>query len=105
MSRRVLSLWFPRLAAERVMRKSPLQDPSSPFAIVTMQKNAWRLCSMNAAAERSGLRRGVALTDARALCPGLTTAQAEPEREAGFLNPLAAWAHRVSPLPPTDAAD
>ena len=71
-TRRILSLWFPRLAAERVLRAEPhLGD--APLAVVADRRGALLLASLTAAAEAAGLRRGMALGDARAICPGLVT--------------------------------
>ena len=69
--RRILSLWFPRLAAERVLRAEPqsrrrVRSRSSPTSAARSS-----LASLSPAAEAAGLRRGMALGDARAICPGL----------------------------------
>ena len=55
--RRILSLWFPRLAAERVLRAEP-QLAAAPLAVVAEARGALVLASLTAAAEAAGLRRG-----------------------------------------------
>ena len=93
--RRILSLWFPRLAAERALRAAPGLD--APLAIVAEESNARVLSSLSAGAEAAGLRRGQALRDALAICPGLVTRPADPAGEAAFLAALRRWAGRYSP--------
>ena len=70
--RRILSLWFPRLAAERVLRAEP-ELAGQPLAVIADAAGALLLASLDAAAEAAGLRRGMALGDARAICPDLVT--------------------------------
>ena len=55
--RRVLSLWFPRFAAERALRlERGLTD--RPLAIVRRVGNLQTLCSLSRAAEAEGVHRG-----------------------------------------------
>ncbi|HPG21924.1 MAG TPA: DNA polymerase Y family protein [Amaricoccus sp.] len=94
--RRILSLWFPRLDAERVMRAEP-QLADRPLGIVAEAGGALVLASLGAAAEAAGLRRGMALGDARAICPDLVTRPEDALRAADFLAALRRWAGRFSP--------
>jgi protein ImuB len=94
--RRILSLWFPRLAAERVLRAEP-QLAEAPLAVVADVRGALVLASLARAAEAAGLRRGMALGDARAICPGLVTRPEDPRRSAAFRAALRRWAGRFSP--------
>ena len=66
--RRVLSLWFPRLAAERILRSEPLLV-AQPVAVVTQEGNTQSLASLSHAASDAGLKRGMGLADARAIYP------------------------------------
>ena len=95
-SRRILSLWFPRLAAERALRLRREALPL-PFAIVGDQNGAQVLTSLNPEAEMAGLRLGQPLRDATAMCPGLLTRPADPLAEAAFLTVLRRWAGKFSP--------
>lgn len=95
-SRRILSLWFPRLGAERLLRQRRAL-PETAFAVVAEVDNAEVLVSLNALAEGEGLRPGQPLRDARAMCPGLVTAFRNPLAEAQFLTALRRWAGRFSP--------
>ncbi|MGB8815500.1 MAG: DUF6504 family protein [Paracoccaceae bacterium] len=94
--RRILSLWFPRLAAERVLRGRREALPL-PFAVVGDQNGAQVLVSLNAEAERAGVALGQPLRDAMAMCPGLLTRAADPVRDAAFLTVLRRWAGKFSP--------
>ena len=51
--RRILSLWFPRLAAERVLRADRGRI-ERPFAIVAERNNTLTLASLSAEAEAEG---------------------------------------------------
>src|SRR6188472_4764521 len=94
--RRILSLWFPRLAAERVLRTEPgLAD--RPLAVVVDRRGALVLASLARAAEVQGLRRGMTLGDARAICPALVTRPDEPYRTEAFRAALRRWAGRFTP--------
>lgn len=95
-NRRILSLWFPRLAAERALRLRRDALPL-PFAMVGDEKGAQVLTSLNAEAEAAGLRQGQPLRDASAMCPGLVTRAADPLGEAAFLTVLRRWAGKFSP--------
>ena len=94
--RRILSLWFPRLAAERVQRIRQDVLPL-PLAVVTEVNGAQLLASLSPEAEAAGLRPGQPLRDATAICPGLLTVPADPLAEARFLGVLRRWAGRFSP--------
>lgn len=94
--RRILSLWFPRLAAERVLRveRAPMD---APLAVVADRGNLQVLASLSAEAETAGLTPGQPLRDAQAMCPELVTRLANPLAEAAFLSALCRWAGKFSP--------
>ncbi|MES2333108.1 MAG: DNA polymerase Y family protein [Pseudomonadota bacterium] len=94
--RRILSLWFPRLAAERVARRRGDVVPT-PLAVVDDRNGAQVLVSLSAEAEAAGLALGQPLRDATAICPSLLTVPADPPNEARFLMTLRRWAGRFSP--------
>ncbi|WGW04207.1 Y-family DNA polymerase [Tropicibacter oceani] len=94
--RRILSLWFPRLGAERLIRAEPwLAD--IPFAVVGEEAQAQVITSLNDRAQQLGIYRGQPLRDAHALCADLVTRSAIPHRDLAFLNVLHRWAGRYSP--------
>ncbi|MFV0475952.1 MAG: Y-family DNA polymerase [Pikeienuella sp.] len=100
--RRIVSMWFPRLASDRALRGVTVE---APFALVLTQNNTARLYCLNQAAERAGLWRGMLLADARAFQPGLRSAPADPAADARFLSLLRRWAGRYCPWIGTDGAD
>lgn len=103
-NRRILSLWFPRLSAERLLRlrRDALLQP---FAVVGLRANAHLLVSMNPEAEAAGLRQGQPLRDATAMCPTLITAPENPAEDAAFLRALRRWAGKFSPWVAEEAPD
>jgi protein ImuB len=98
MRRRIVSVALPWLAAEHRLRAEGQSGLDSPFAVVERAAGTLRLAGVNRAAGRTGLAAGMGLSDARAICPGLLTRPAAPERLAGFVRALARWAERFSPL-------
>lgn len=94
--RRVLSLWFPRFAVERVLR-GRRDTLTQPFAVVGLRDNAQILISLTAEAEGAGLRQGQPLRDATAMCPHLLTAPENAPHDAAFLRALRRWAGKFSP--------
>ncbi|MFN7598144.1 MAG: Y-family DNA polymerase [Cereibacter sp.] len=94
--RRILSLWFQRLAAERYLRRLGGALPR-PFAVTEDRNGAQVIVSLDPEAERAGLRPGQPLRDATAMCPDLLTRPANPLAEAAFLTVLRRWAGKFSP--------
>jgi len=94
--RRILSLWFPRLGAERLLRRDRGLT-LAPLAVVRDQGNMQVLSSLSTQAEAEGLRPGQPLRDALAMCPGLMTRLANAQAELGFLAHLRRWAGKYSP--------
>ena len=104
-ARRILSLWFPRLGADRLLRRAPLPG-DAPFAVVRETGQMQVLSSLSESAARAGLRVDQPLRDAHAMCPNLVTRLQNPQAEAAFLAALARWAGRFSPwvaVEPVDA--
>ena len=95
-NRRIMSLWFPRLPVERVLR---LRKDTLPFpiAIVGDRNGAQALVSLNEEAEAAGLCVDQPLRDASAMCGNLVTHSADPLAEAAFLGVLRRWAGKFSP--------
>lgn len=94
MQRRVVSLWFPRLASDRVLRQ---RFVDGPFALTLKQQNANRIYCLNGYATRQGLHTGMSYADACAFCPSLQSALADPAKDQKFLSTLRRWATRYCP--------
>ena len=95
-ARRILSIWFPRMGAERLLRIEGA-DHADPFAVVEETGNTQLLSSLSLGATRAGLRRGQPLRDAQAMCPELRTRLRNAQREAAFLTVLRRWMGKYSP--------
>ncbi|WP_158965430.1 DUF6504 family protein [Chachezhania sediminis] len=103
-TRRILSLWFPRLGAERLIRADrSLGD--GPLAVVAEQSNMQVVMSLNAAAQAAGVFRGQPVRDAHAVCGGLVTRTQNRAAEAAFLISLRRWVGRISPWVAEEAPD
>ncbi|KUF09492.1 Y-family DNA polymerase [Pseudoponticoccus marisrubri] len=95
-NRRILSLWFPRLGAERLIRAEP-HLAGRPVVSVQEDGPARRLAALSAEATQAGLYRGQPLRDAHAMCAALVARAADPRQEAAFLGALHRWAGKFSP--------
>lgn len=94
--RRILSLWFPRLAAERLLRLGA-GHLDAPFAVVEDRNNMQVLAALSVQASAQGLSPGQPLRDAQTMCPGLMTRLANRQAETQFLAALRRWAGKFSP--------
>ena len=95
-TRRILSVWFPRLGAERLLRQLGGLD-GVPFAVVRDTGQMQVLSSLSGPAQAAGLQMGQPLRDAHAMCAGLITRLQNPQAEAAFLDVLTRWSGRFSP--------
>jgi protein ImuB len=120
MERRIASLWFARLASDRLWLETGRRLPGparrqrgrqrqpaeeAPLAIVGESGGRRFLTAVNVAAERAGLAPGLPLASARAVCPGLVTRPADPTADRALLHRLARLAERFTPLVGIDGAD
>ena len=103
MERRVVSLYLPRLASELALRR--MGGETGPFAMVARQGRGDVLACLNPAAQAQGLRRGQALSEARALHPALLTRPHDPQAQVRALVALRRWAMRYAPWAAVDGAD
>ena len=110
MRSRILSLWLPNLATDRLRRRArraaggrdagsaaAALDPERPLATFVSQNGALRLAAVCARARAAGLAPGMMLADARAMVPALQVHAAEPAADARLLEDLAAWCERYTP--------
>jgi protein ImuB len=86
--RRHLALALPRLAVERLRLRGP----------VVVWRGAGSRREVAAVAGVAGVRVGQALSDAQAIAPEVEAVEADPAADAAFLEGLALWALRFSPL-------
>ncbi len=64
-----------------------------------------RLVALDTLAERIGLKRGQGAAEARAMCPALDVIAADPAADQAFLEGLADWCDRYTPLVALDGKD
>jgi protein ImuB len=101
---RILSLWFPRLGAERLLRGLRGLE-ARPFAVVAEQSNMQVITSLSASAAAAGLHVGQPVRDAHAMCADLMTRSRNGPAEAAFLTALRRWAGKFSPWVAEEAPD
>lgn len=94
--RRILSLWFPRMGAERLIRRQPVLA-DQPLAVVEEQRNMQVVTCVNGVAQGRGVHVGQPVRDAHAMCEGLVTQQRSAVAEQRFLDSLQRWAGKFSP--------
>jgi len=102
---RILCAWSPNWAIANWRRRNPCDSPPSPFALIETVKAVRRLSAVDKAARAAGLFVGQKATDAAALVPELTTAEAEPEADAEALTALVDWSVRFSHAVAADGPD
>jgi protein ImuB len=103
---RMVSVYLPHLPLERLKREGKDLTDDRPFALVGSEERGLLLTAVNGASAAQGLVPGMGLADARAICPHLLTAPAEPRKDAEALLALADWASlRYSPTLNVDGDD
>ncbi len=102
MSRRYLVLHLPRLATDRIRQREP-DLAGVPIAAWAMQGNRRLLTGVDAPG--TTLHVGQALADAQAMHPELVLRNADPDGDMTFLERLALWAIRFTPIAATDPPD
>ena len=97
MSRLIIHVWFPHLAAER-LRRAGAVPLGAPLVLTTTHRGADMVEAVCRLARRCGLHAGMRLADARALRPELVSRDSDPAADADDLLHLARWARRYCPL-------
>jgi len=105
-SQRILSLWLERLSTDRIAQQwREARHQSSPLVVFGKCNNLDLLVAVNAAAERLGLRSGLALAQARAMHPALIALPENPTANTRVLEAFADWCARYTPLVSIDRSD
>jgi protein ImuB len=105
MLRRVLSIWCANLAIDRWRLAAGEGADALPTALIAETAHGPRIEAVNAAARQAGAQAMMRLTDARAICPELIAAPADPAGDSDFLERLALWAQRWGPWSALDPPD
>lgn len=107
--KRVLSVWIPGWAVQRVARRGRASSGPRPEALLVFREAGGQRVVMHgcAAAHRCGVRPGMTLAHARALVSprAVHVAEHDPQGEAAGLLALARWAWRWSPIVEPDPPD
>src|SRR5215472_8829953 len=104
MARRILSVWLPHWPITRLSRNVSV-SLDRPLVTVEAVRGVRHLTAVGEAGEALGLRPGQTLTEARAVCPGLVAADADPAADEAALARLAAWCERYTPMAAADPPD
>ena len=78
---------------------------AAPLALIADSAHGPRITAATPAGWEAGARPGMMLADARALCPALAAAPADPAGDLAFLERLALWARRWGPWSALDPPD
>ena len=93
-----MTLWLANLAIDRWRgRLAPNEwheADATPLALIGETAHGPRIEAVNAAGLGAGAEAGMMLADARALCPQIATAPADPAGDLAFLETFALWAPR-----------
>jgi protein ImuB len=99
--KRVISLWLPTFATDRINRKKDnkglARNLDIPLVTVASLYGSQRITAVNAAADRQGIKPSFSLADAQAQFPDLVIIQADPKGDLKALDKLAAACERYSP--------
>jgi protein ImuB len=102
--RRILSVWLPHWPITRLTRSASASS-DRPLVTVETTRGVRHLAAVGAHGEAQGLRPGQTLTDARAICPGMISLDADPVADEAALARLATWCERYTPMAAPDPPD
>lgn len=97
MSRRLLCLYFPGLAIDRLEREDSARRLRA-FAVTQEEKGHLYIAGVNTLAGHGGITVGMRVADARTLLPELDAMPDDPESNARVKQRLIEWCDRYSPL-------
>ncbi|MEX0745081.1 MAG: DNA polymerase Y family protein [Phycisphaeraceae bacterium] len=113
---KVLSLYLPNLAIDRLQRKRTRRPPgdggreravpAAPTLLVASERGAQVAVHACSQSRRAGVKPGMTVAHARALLPAYAIVeQYEPERDLVALKALARWSLRFTPIAQADPPD
>ena len=95
--KRIISLWFPKLATDRLVRSGVKGWQVKAAATVVWRDGCPRLAALNPHARAAGLRMHMRLADARTLVPDLVTTAGAPQADRALIEAVAGWCDRYTP--------
>ncbi|TBG25389.1 DNA polymerase Y family protein [Rhizobium leguminosarum] len=103
---RVVSVFFPTLATDRIRRADPSILAETPLVVVARSGSKRWLSAVDQNAAKVGLRVGMPAAKAQALVQGLRTVDADPAADLAALERLTLWAlSQYSPVVAIDPPD
>ncbi|WP_182562228.1 Y-family DNA polymerase [Rhizobium leguminosarum] len=103
---RVVSVFLPTLATDRIRRADPSIQPETPLVVVARSGSKRWLSAVDANASKVGLHVGMAAAKAQALVQGLHMVDADPAADLAALERLTIWAlSQYSPVVAIDPPD
>lgn len=101
-----MALWFPNLAAQRVLRRRLGRSwhsacppaPHPPLVVSRLENNTRRIAALDPQAEKLRLKQGMGIADARAIHPGIDVVEADAAADRQLLEGIADWCDRYTPL-------
>jgi protein ImuB len=103
---RVVSIYLPDLATDRIRRLDPSIPPEQAIAVIAKSGSKRWVSAADAAARKSGVRVGMPAAKAQALFRGLTMIDADPVADATALEMITFWAlTQYSPIVAVDGTD
>ncbi|TAY23197.1 DNA polymerase Y family protein [Rhizobium ruizarguesonis] len=103
---RVVSIYLPDLATDRIRRADPDIPPEQAIAVIAKSGARRWVSAADAAAKKAGVRVGMPAAKAQALFQGLMMVDADPVADAEALRRITLWALTVySPIVAMDAPD
>lgn len=101
MGTRVLSLWLPHLAIDRVRQERTRLSPGRnglPHATCLEHEDGQPLLSLCPLADRAGLQPGMSSAEAKERVPGLVIHPCNPMLDQQLLQTCASWCERYTPF-------
>jgi protein ImuB len=109
---RILALHFPHFPTDRIARKkwglswrSHGRPDAPPIVCSSRLNNTMRLTALDEAAEALSLRKNMGVAEARAIYPKLDVIEDDPVANRRFLEAIADWCDRYTPLVALDGVD
>jgi protein ImuB len=100
---RYVSLFLPSWPTDRLRLEAPPER--GPLVLALAGRGGLRVSAVDGEARTAGIRPGMLLADARAVCPGLRGRPGEPEADRRALVTLALWCGRYTPFAAPDGDD
>lgn len=104
MAKRYIAIWFRHLLTDWYVRKHP-DCGDSPLVFSSNHRGRQLIVATSKKAENTGIYKGMAVADARALFPDLTVVAYPPDQELNLLSALGQWCIRYSPVVAIDPPD